>query len=1135
MLPCPLTRHRFFQLNKHQRVWRENFCGFPLALWTNYAFVLPRSRIQWCRGFAQEKTFDGEETGEVGKTLTPVSGVKDASTVWIERLESLLPCEFPFHARHACNDVLHPEETRQAITRMLTTARQQCPGSNILAELGLKQGRWSAVRHVIQLLASGTANRSDHRGSDSMPSNIEWPSAVSLEDSSTRPIALQEADSNPLSTKFDEATSPEGSPSACEGRSLHHIWSAIGAILLSIANRPSEESAKARAWIIQIFADLYHLGIIPGHASTRNNIPYGSMAQRPPIWQRMFSEIFSDRLNSDRKALHRELSKTSGLGSFEAEGFSKQQTKEINTSSLSRPGWDVLLGFVLWCCVEGGHISAMTCIVEQMYHKTDRITQRGRSLPDSSHGDCQESLLSHLPHTDHMAILPEVILASVEFILSSGFAVSQVHDNDSHLRSALSTISKLLALFPRHALPTSYVDYLAVRLLQPTMCDFEAKYASLQDLATTLRPLRSQGASDQPISRIPSLQIGSVLAQSDTCIGVHHQALESLAVTGRVYPSVELFNFIQESVDQSKLRSINSFLTSYAAENEPQDCSFKEDYLLSHGQLSAQKLAALLDVLAEVQMTDLGQWLLYSMDVDGPSIPLKNYDQSSLSPSILRFASLTQDNPLINDVEFMVWRRGLKPPVTFLRSLTDCCMQLGKIESAQRSLDMLNDAKGGGGSLRNLATVMATIVRIEKSEVGPEERVHGILPPLISLLNDSLNGAFRGVVGDFRKVQVKDQQRGLVSLLRVAEAVSGSSISDYAKAWLPRLSQTNTVSLDARTFNILLAAVVETRGAKAGMILWDLFCELPRPPRDQSASWTQNGFDEAGGMQDFMPVKDSTKFPASSQRADTRQEIMKLDTKYEMDNTSEEVQLLKHENASLYEAPLLGPEDDAVMPHHAPEADISLSNSFNFADWIAESSSPLTYKTTEFAVGSRPSAVVPVVEPGFRTLAIIVRTALQEMRVAEAFEYCESLEGSHNTCGTPSQANMHILDTVIGEMQIIQLWALPLLRRFGLDDEAVAQEFDWKIGHPNELFSTKQLEAKYQAAKMEYESAKKGVLTRLSKLGIRNNFAGPQTGRTKGYMKGKHAQRVEPFRRKTAAFSKPIYAADPFKEVPRPA
>ena len=67
----------------------------------------------------------------------------------------------------------------------------------------------------------------------------------------------------------------------------------------------------------------------------------------------------------------------------------------------------------------------------------------------------------------------------------------------------------------------------------------------------------------------------------------------------------------------------------------------------------------------------------------------------------------------------------------------------------------------------------------------------------------------------------------MACLLRVVEAVPGTVTSNIARSWIPKLGQGNAVGLNSRVFDIVLEAVVETKGAKIGMILWDLFCTEP--------------------------------------------------------------------------------------------------------------------------------------------------------------------------------------------------------------------------------------------------------------------------------------------------------------------
>ena len=1114
------------------------------------------------------------------------------SAAWIDALEVFLSPHLRSPSNTSNRSTLPAKEKCAAITQIIFEARGDKIEVDVLAELGLKHGRWSAVLSVVEALISDSFSHNRDDPVAQLPSNLGWPISTLLEDMVFEPVEVNEvtSSSRTSSALMNESHSDLHYTNTMDAEkhiALEQIWMSLGSIILGAAELPSEQSKEAMKSVYQIIARLHNFGLVPEHVYSYVLPSFDSVVHRPPIMHLLSSRILTTISDAVWRAHQDDAiakatnagAKYGALGHEPPGGRFRLKVREL--------GPEVWLEFILWCCVDGGYATAGSWIVERMRTRnvespwfaaqwntltdddaTDkapvdwaRVTMRHGGTVGQIEGYSFERPFVEMKSR---TISVEVVLALVETSIN-GRKVD-IAGQFGTQEPALNSITKLLTFLEPHTLTDRYFDYLTVRLLQPLLFDFANKPTALQTLVDKLSYMRSLENACKPAGHLPSLEISSLLAQSEVYAGVLHQTLESFAVAGRVRPTIEVFSQIQDLVDQSKLQSIGSFWHAPRQPDQsffsPRQFAFSHEFTSSHGQLPAQKLGLVLDAVTDAGLVELGQWLLYSTDVDGPVIPLSLYHQLSLTPSLLRFAALTQDHMLIRDVAESFKERRRLPAVRSLRSLADAELALKNFDGAGHAFGVLNKAKGGGNDLRNIASVIATIIKIESaSQHMWQERRARVLSPGMALLEWLLGGDFEGIPGDFRRDYIQDYRRSLACLLRVVEAIPATTLSIVAQSWIRRSVGTNVLSLHPRVFDIVLSAVVETKGAKVGMMLWDLFCEEPGPEGEKIQSRLETAdtksispLDGAGFHSDESPPGPriwtrSDKLPTRIDEFDTEAAANDLD----MDGTSEDASLTDwygiktpvnesdagyvvssaaneqsnvnvneftpsiisfdgHDHAkdvrpAGYELAVLE-ERNSTLQENLPNADISLRPGA-FIEMISESSTPdATEDDVNLHVPS-PNRRSPVVRPTFRTLRIIIRSALQELESAKALWYMEDLEvPSLNTTEVPANANMRALEAAITDIELVEQWATPLLRRFGLSDNDVAVEFGWNMGEKDNVFSTADLKKKYAVAKTEYELAKIGMLADISEVDIRKRFFGPNIRKAEGNVKKYTAREI---------------------------
>lgn len=1110
---------------------------------------------------------------------------------WIDALEPFLPPHLRTSLSTGQSRASTAREKSAAITHVLAEARKSNAEIDVLAELCIKHGRWSAVLSVVETLIADATDRTTHGPLAQLPSNLDWPLSIPLDELAIRPIRLDE-------TSYSDSTSPAQrdklyfDPQNADGTvtekqsPIQQIWMSLGSIILDASDLPPEKFNQVMTCAYQIIARLHNFGFVPDQVYSYVHTSYESTPQRPPIMHLLASRILTTLSDAVWRAHQDEAiaqAASAGatyrdLGHDPPGGRFRLKVRDL--------GPEVWLEFVLWCCVDGGYSAAGSWIVERIrtrknaspWFATKWTSGIGEGASEEAlvdwarvklrHGGTVGQIEGYSRERPFVEMQPRTI--SVEVVLALVEASINARSHDAVGRgcteeSAQTAVSKLLMFLEPHSLPPRYLDYLAVRLLQPVSLDFEKDVGRMQSLVEQLKSMRSLETTHKLDERLPSLEIGCVLEQSEVYAGVLHQALESLAIAGRIRPTVEMFSQIQELVDQSRLRAISSFLRTSRTPDQSffssRDFPFSDEYTSSHGQLPVQKLAPFLDIATEAGLSDLGQWLLFSIDVDGPMIPLNLYSRSSLTPSLLRFAAATQNRSLVEDIADMVGRQPRKPSVSYFRSYADARLHMKDFENAAHAFAALNEAKGGGNNVYNIAHIIATMIRIEHSaEHSWEERRPRLLLPGLSLLDWLLKGDFRGTVGDFRKEQISDYRRSLGCLLRVVEAIPGTVLSDVARSWIPTIGVSNVTGLHPRIFGIVLSAVVETKGAKVGMMLWDLFCceQLAQEGKkgyDQEETADANPVSTPNGLElqpSKAPLADSpTRSPntilpvsidkskpgpanggCSGMNIDDPSEDAMITNEYDVETTKNGREVgMKIGNAEIEETsnnvsrskcsrapqggsglaenidplrgdPFVPGEQDSTLPQNAPDADIAFLPA-EFASMITEESAPSGYTDDDvFPLTSSPSPPEPVVRPTLRTLRIIIRSALQELEAAKAIWYIEDVDVSTlNTSDIPAKANMRALEAAMTDIALVEQWARPLFRRFSITDDDVAAEIGWELRQTENIFSTNELKKRYGVAHTEYELAKMGMLADMSEVNIRKRFLGPPIRKAGGVVK----------------------------------
>ncbi|KAK5937157.1 hypothetical protein PMZ80_010698 [Knufia obscura] len=685
------------------------------------------------------------------------------------------------------------------------------------------------------------------------PSNIHWPDDIFEEVKGEHWLSTGSEDLTYLpSHAFDYEAAfdhDQSHSTITDSRDtvLSGIWTTLGRLVLSASNSPSDQSKEIMSAVLLILGQFHNHGMIPDDIYNCKTSPYSVYVQRPPILHLVSSRI----LTALSDAAWREQQDVAIAQATEA-GLSLKEISESVPGGRFRLqvrplGPEVWLEFILWCCVESGQIQSAFRIIGDLASQLDnpwfavrwcsdqhthslsvkidweRMKRRHGGTVGLIEGYSREKPFVDVPDR---TISVEVVLALVEA------RINNVNREVRHIRTDRayqSAIKTTLSFLEPHDLPPDYFDYMEARLIQAGHFDMVNRPAALQSWSSKMDETRGLERAGIDPSRSSDLQYESILANTLLHSGVQHQALDGLIQMGDVHRSLAQFNIIQENVDQHKFMSIANFLHMQPV---PENGFFSSrlfqqrlEYADSHGQLPYYKLAGFLSLVSDTKLTGLGQWLLYSDDLDGALIPSSAYGLSCMATTLCKFASVSGDESLLGKVVSRVSLSRRKPTIRFLRRLFDADVQNFDFPNARNQLLRLRGAQAGGVGLTNIAHLAGIIMRLEDGDLRTVMNHSLKVNQANALMGEILRGDHNSMRGDFTQAQRTLFKQQIAHMLRLFHQYGSTTLQMLAQEHVERYRSGNLAILPAYIFNLLLSAIVSVRGSETGRLVWELYCQ----------------------------------------------------------------------------------------------------------------------------------------------------------------------------------------------------------------------------------------------------------------------------------------------------------------------
>ncbi|EER26522.1 hypothetical protein CPC735_006940 [Coccidioides posadasii C735 delta SOWgp] len=792
---------------------------------------------------------------------------------WIPFLDRFLPSHLREGSVDCLEDGVRSEaEQCQAILQLLFQARSFM-NFDLLAYMGFKMNRWNAVRALVdKLLDNAEALRSKHAGRNDLPSNIDWKSmgrsfdeitgdelyrtlAISVQ-GSTDFRSLDSYDSYSeepiLGTRMGETNLRVGT--------MEELWQSLGYFIIEAADMRQEESALIMHHFYYIVARLHNLDYIPSNVYKDTPIRGSYPLLRPPAMHLLSTRIMTILTDTMLEARMEELSTSTD----------QQSSMEWLRSSKTELGFGVWLEFILWCCVEGGYAREAAWILQSTRNRSkewkvasfarllktigpidpkkidhhDTWEQCGNSSRISTMGRPKGSFLGMGERT----ITHEVVVAVMDGLTNAvRTGVGFRGDSAPHVWERLGLLRGLLNKNMLYV-GAGFVNYLIMRILEAGGIVAEVKPQALELLLDVSPSITTADELEMPLEKLAELSNKGVIPNKSAMIlGLYHYTLNAYASSGHISGTIDVLEKLVAAVDYTRIHMIRQSImeSRYVTKaynvrksslKTPLNNGSNDHEMSPLGrlQLPPSSLSLLLSVFTNSRAFSLASWVVNPRESAGPIIPSDMYRDEVLAPTLIQFATATNNSHLLSNVLERVARPW---PVSILHHMLDYRIANFRWKHALELLVQLRDVERIQWVPNNVATLAATIIKLDQPDnllpqFSSSEDQRQALEQATHILTYMLEGKF-SAREDFSKERDFHPAQMLYQLHRIFKSAGSPALLDVCTKvklkWQRPVE--SSCYVPANAFRTLIAAVVEVYGSAAGRQLYTKWCMYPATPR----------------------------------------------------------------------------------------------------------------------------------------------------------------------------------------------------------------------------------------------------------------------------------------------------------------
>lgn len=752
----------------------------------------------------------------------------------------------------------------QNVPLILEKARSGYPlPLDLLSYIGIHQKRWGVVMWLVKAMLRLDADSLADKEQLESARITSWPNIeMSLDSLTNYPVwaddIIQSVGAS--NVMLEDLTKLEHFSEASTSTGTGQVWQSLGCMILQAADQPKEEASSSKvitSYVFQILAHMHHISALPSsiYRFTQAIDPFA--IQKPPTLNLLSYRIMTLLSDAAWNAHETEIDTKTSASYAHRDHGSTRATLQPQVREVSISIW---LDLILWCCIEGGWVMEAAWITSEIVRRENekqlkwsvmkwdslkklatvkfswrltveqsiaksRVNQIAGGIGIAGHG--AEPPPIHVPLR---TISREVIMALVD-----GLANLYINGNSSKAVQEYISICKRLLATEGFDLEPHVSNSIIVRMLQSGSVDMMHE-PDLVEQILQVAPL-----SQKEIETSMSLHCGSRafeelgITTSAACTGILQLTLFSNTVLGNLQGALRIFHKLQTSIDNKCRQIISAFIRNVTRQrdsklDDPSGHAVRAESILLFSTIPVNILAAFLDLVTDAKLFKFGKWLLYSSDVDGPTIPREYYSEPSLQPALLRFAMATADTQL----EARITER-LKTPVPphILRALLHFQVAAGKWRHVEDIFIYLRNRTGTSWLPLDVMQIAKQILLMERDARQPE-----LISNAFTLLQKCFSGEFRPLRNQARASVLPEVQR-MNQIFRILKTCPGR-LTQLTSPYSNIIGRPNArTAIPTSIFNTLLEGVVESNGSAAGKALWDIWCRNPSEHDPKSLKHTR--------------------------------------------------------------------------------------------------------------------------------------------------------------------------------------------------------------------------------------------------------------------------------------------------------
>ncbi|KAJ4305263.1 hypothetical protein N0V90_000794 [Kalmusia sp. IMI 367209] len=737
--------------------------------------------------------------------------------------------------------------TNQMYIAWFTLAAQQ-HSHDILSHVGIKEQRWDAVVWIAKKLVE------DGKQSIRTPLNPKASTQIKLSEQqqpSLHTLTSQALQIPPIGPFCKLGLDLDGLTSIPETvdprhrlikRALGQVWRTLGSMILTATEDNQPQHALIMHRVLEIIAYLHHMGLIPDSVYAHRPFPDNYALQQPPTLHVLSSKILTALSDAQWRA--HEASVKVATERLNASYFLGHEIPgsryKIEVTEVAPELW---LELVLWSCLHGGWTLDGSLILDQVIsHREGQpwgltswkelLQAEMEDSPAQKSWSLFRSRQEAVPHMKQRArmqrkISSEVVTAFVDGLVNDlRLGVGDRGSTPEYVVQRIKGLKRFLDMNSLSLGSTTW-DSIMSRLLESGSIVPEKRpelLLNILDLAPGFgSEVSAVNASSKPT--MAESEPPYFFEPTTVPISLLHRTMRSFVQNGDIAGAMATLQKLQEHTDRNKQKSLEHFFDTLKTVplrlEEPFTSRLPPiEFPAFENQLSVPLLAKLLDLVTDAKMYDLGRWLLFSEDLDGPLVRHEMYGHFVMAASIIRFGTMAGEHDLVLKIISKTSTPSHSPgthrmPHEFLTALICSQIKLHRWKSVHGMQNYVLESPGYKLRPVILAQFAAELLRLSSLiEAEQTEKWNA-------------RAAFTDMLFTWESLVLKDSRNELYCILAILSTVH-SEWKEYCSQFLA-FSARQGIKLSTDDFNTVLGGVLDGYGSLKAREVVDMWCY--KPPR----------------------------------------------------------------------------------------------------------------------------------------------------------------------------------------------------------------------------------------------------------------------------------------------------------------